>query len=184
MNKELQEKRKEYNILRSTLYSDKGMTCVNCGSTESLTFHHIVPLAQGGTNRLSNIAVLCYACHKAVHGEREARKYTLKSLGGRRPTAIDEELLDKYFCCEITRDDVEATLTKPGGKGSKIYGFPAYREYIARHRIVEFRNNLAMKTCRGRVPKAGDVVGYIRHEGENDRTYITWRGDNEVIAHG
>lgn len=41
--------------------------CYNCGSTENLNYHHIVPLALGGNNVLTNIAVLCGKCHWAVH---------------------------------------------------------------------------------------------------------------------
>lgn len=42
--------------------------CVNCGSTNELQLHHIVPLIQGGTNRLSNVVVLCSNCHGKIHG--------------------------------------------------------------------------------------------------------------------
>jgi 5-methylcytosine-specific restriction endonuclease McrA len=37
--------------------------CVVCGTMEDLTFDHIVPLAKGGTNELSNLQVLCRACN-------------------------------------------------------------------------------------------------------------------------
>jgi 5-methylcytosine-specific restriction endonuclease McrA len=37
--------------------------CVQCGSTEDLTWDHIVPLVKGGTNELSNLQVLCRACN-------------------------------------------------------------------------------------------------------------------------
>lgn len=42
--------------------------CINCGSTDELQLHHIVPLSQGGTNRLSNIVVICSKCHGKIHG--------------------------------------------------------------------------------------------------------------------
>jgi DNA invertase Pin-like site-specific DNA recombinase len=29
--------------------------------------HHIVPLASGGTNRITNLASLCDACHGKIH---------------------------------------------------------------------------------------------------------------------
>lgn len=41
--------------------------CYNCGATENLNYHHIIPLALGGNNILTNIAVLCGKCHWAVH---------------------------------------------------------------------------------------------------------------------
>lgn len=33
-----------------------------------MQLHHIVPLSQGGTNRLSNVVVICSKCHGKIHG--------------------------------------------------------------------------------------------------------------------
>lgn len=44
-----------------------GMNCCNCGSTEELEYHHIVPVSLGGNNINSNIACLCYSCHEKIH---------------------------------------------------------------------------------------------------------------------
>ena len=41
--------------------------CCNCGTTEHLTYHHIVPIAYGGRDILTNVAVLCSDCHSTVH---------------------------------------------------------------------------------------------------------------------
>lgn len=45
-------------------------SCVNCGSTDNLYLHHIVPLSLGGTNKLSNIVPLCGNCHSKIHGTK------------------------------------------------------------------------------------------------------------------
>lgn len=46
--------------------------CYNCGSTQHLVYHHIVPVILGGNDTLLNIAVLCPSCHSKVHyGEKE-----------------------------------------------------------------------------------------------------------------
>jgi 5-methylcytosine-specific restriction endonuclease McrA len=42
-------------------------SCARCGSTVDLEAHHIVPLASGGTNELSNLLTLCHDCHRAQH---------------------------------------------------------------------------------------------------------------------
>lgn len=41
--------------------------CVNCGSTNGIVYHHIVPVELGGNEVPSNIAVLCSVCHGKVH---------------------------------------------------------------------------------------------------------------------
>jgi 5-methylcytosine-specific restriction enzyme A len=37
--------------------------CVLCGGTDNLEVDHIIPLAQGGTNKWSNLQVLCKSHH-------------------------------------------------------------------------------------------------------------------------
>ena len=44
-----------------------GKVCINCGSNINVEYHHIVPLALGGNNILSNICCLCEKCHHLVH---------------------------------------------------------------------------------------------------------------------
>jgi 5-methylcytosine-specific restriction endonuclease McrA len=41
--------------------------CVKCGCKDNLTLHHIIPLKNGGTNKYSNIMVLCVECHRKIH---------------------------------------------------------------------------------------------------------------------
>jgi len=41
--------------------------CCNCGSTENLVYHHIVPVVRGGKDVPSNIAVVCCDCHSIIH---------------------------------------------------------------------------------------------------------------------
>lgn len=79
-----------------------GTKCVNCGSTEDIRYHHIVPIGMGGSESLSNICCLCAKCHSLVHwgpqgeidteyarklGRERARKNGVKL--GRKP--LDRE---------------------------------------------------------------------------------------------
>jgi hypothetical protein len=49
---------------REILISALGGKCEVCGAVSDLQIHHRVPLAAGGTNQLSNLAVLCRVCHR------------------------------------------------------------------------------------------------------------------------
>lgn len=56
--------------------------CGNCGATENLQIHHIVPLASGGTNRITNLVRLCCDCHANTHGNSPLIK--LRDIGVER----------------------------------------------------------------------------------------------------
>lgn len=46
--------------------------CRQCGSTEKLEAHHIVPLAHGGAAyNLDNVVTLCAACHHKATESKE-----------------------------------------------------------------------------------------------------------------
>lgn len=68
---------------RRKVYKRDDYTCQNCGARGGRTgdaelhAHHITPLSQGGSNRLSNLTTLCKMCHNAQHdhditGDRRA----------------------------------------------------------------------------------------------------------------
>ena len=60
---------KEFEQMREDLKRLPDLSiCANCGSTEHLHLHHIVPLSLGGTNRFTNIVALCETCHGKLHG--------------------------------------------------------------------------------------------------------------------
>lgn len=48
-----------------------GRKCANCGTTEELTYHHIVPLVFGGNDIVSNMVCLCAKCHNIIHHHRD-----------------------------------------------------------------------------------------------------------------
>ncbi len=47
--------------------------CFECGSTENIHQHHIVPKSKGGTMTIP----LCQSCHSKVHGEHMMKIQTL-----------------------------------------------------------------------------------------------------------
>lgn len=44
-----------------------GLVCCNCGSADSVEYHHIVPLSLGGHDVTTNKCCLCYKCHSLIH---------------------------------------------------------------------------------------------------------------------
>lgn len=58
----------DWQILRKITFDQQGRKCCNCKATDTrLDVHHIVPIGNGGSNRLTNLAVLCFDCHKLCH---------------------------------------------------------------------------------------------------------------------
>lgn len=95
---------------RCAAVAARDKVCKNCASSMSLQTHHILPLSKGGTNRLSNLKLLCERCHQQVHGGRE--------FSGERssePLAIAErvQVLRTAITC---REDVEFMYRKPTDK--------------------------------------------------------------------
>jgi 5-methylcytosine-specific restriction enzyme A len=61
---------------RSYVFDRDGHQCRICGATENLAIDHIIPLAQGGTNDISNFQTLCQSCN--------SRKGSTITLEGKR----------------------------------------------------------------------------------------------------
>ena len=80
---------------RLNMKSELGNKCVNCGSTENIEYHHIVPL--------------CETCHYKAHD-----KSSFKSKGGGRPKIIKyedaEPILKRYFDEEIGTKETKKLL--------------------------------------------------------------------------
>jgi 5-methylcytosine-specific restriction enzyme A len=49
--------------VRAYVFERDQYTCRVCGSKENLAIDHIIPLAQGGTNDISNFQTLCQTCN-------------------------------------------------------------------------------------------------------------------------
>ena len=64
----------EYHQVRKEVLSRDGHQCINCGSTEDLEIHHIVPISKSGTNEISNLVSVCSDCHYHIHGKTPAEK--------------------------------------------------------------------------------------------------------------
>ncbi len=61
----------DWQSFRENALARDSYRCRNCGSTQDLDVHHIVPLSRGGTNHLDNLVTLCRRCHTGVHPHME-----------------------------------------------------------------------------------------------------------------
>ena len=77
---------------RKQLLSEDGASCAACGNSKrELQCDHVVPVADGGSDELDNLQLLCVKCHKKKTAkehekpelEHAARMRALKSKKGR-----------------------------------------------------------------------------------------------------
>lgn len=138
------ELRKEYNrqSFKKQLKEKLGCNCVNCGSDIGIEYHHIVPLALGGTNRLTNIVPLCNICHEKAHGATKIRQVNGLKGGRKRAPVPDnyEEILWKYMYGEIGKSECEQLLNVKGT--SKLNDRLFMKEFIAKYNIVSYINKI------------------------------------------
>ena len=53
-----------------------GGKCAECGTTDNLTLHHIIPLSEGRTDDKDNFLILCEKHQKKLHGtDKKKRDY-------------------------------------------------------------------------------------------------------------
>ena len=78
------------NIPIYVLKQTKGEQCCNCGDTTDLQFHHVIPIALGGQDVITNIVPLCGKCHRLIHG----RKTTNLSLSELTKKGLEKARLE------------------------------------------------------------------------------------------
>ena len=160
--------RQEYNnpTLRTMIKNVCGSVCYNCGSTENVEYHHIVPLKLGGTNNFSNIAVLCNRCHKAAHRGQHISKYANHEHCGRKPKLNSEEdakTVADYINCKIGMRECKGRLGLT--KGAKISDKNVYKQYLKDNNIRHFRNNIDLILNKRGDLRIGETVGYVMYVG-------------------
>ena len=58
----------DWQVLRQIVLKRDGFKCCNCrADDETLDVHHVVPISRGGSNRLTNLKVVCRTCHNLIH---------------------------------------------------------------------------------------------------------------------
>lgn len=148
---------------RKNLVETFGNKCANCGSEMYVEYHHIVPLAVGGTNRITNFVPLCHNCHELVHGVKNIRVINRIEKTGRKRKIPENyiELIDKYLNGDIGRKECEKLLglTKSSKLSDKIY----FKEYLQNKGIVSYKNRVDMINCKKYKHRdhAGEILSKI-----------------------
>ena len=60
----------DWNKRRELVIQRDGELCDRCGSYRKLHLHHVISLGRGGSNKISNLKLLCEKCHSKKHGGR------------------------------------------------------------------------------------------------------------------
>lgn len=169
--------RKISKVTRARVLKKYGNMCINCGSTEEIELHHVVPLEIGGYDIESNIVPLCYYCHKAVT-HHELLLYTTgrqHKAGGRKriiPTDY-KDTLGKYVRCEIGAKECKKLLGI--SEKTHISDNPWFKKYLNENEIESCRNNVDIRISNNGI-NYGDCVGYVKYiDGNKQKMY--WAGE-------
>jgi hypothetical protein len=141
------ELRKEYEKLRAGFDAVLPNVCGNCESTADLQIHHVVPLAFGGRNVITNLTRLCTSCHAAAHGGMSLVKKGRESLNkrvasgrnGSGSTPIGYEVVDGHFVINADKADLVRFIFRM-----------KYEANLGAGTIANMLNHLAIPTVKGR----------------------------------
>lgn len=162
MTEEQHELRKEHNkrVIDGVYKVALGCTCVNCGSTEDIEYHHIVPICVGGTNKMSNIVPVCRICHISIHTETEYRK-AAGANAVKKPKAkkndYQEDIME-YATCKIGMRELKERMSRKGPLSKS----KQYKYFLEKHRIEKIENFVDRFQKRGLWPPRRDMaIGYV-----------------------
>ncbi len=161
---------------KKILVEKLGDKCANCGSELTVEYHHVVALALGGTNRLTNIVPLCWVCHQKAHGSQNIRNICRSENVGRnrnQPVENYEQILFDYLHGKIGRKECDKQLKL--SKSSKLNDMWYFKEYLERNSIASYKNRVDMlqtKRCLRKDHK-GEMLSEITFcDGTTERTYV------------
>lgn len=174
----VKELRRESNRVsfKRNLKNELENKCANCGTDISLEHHHIVHLSIGGTNRTTNIVVLCHRCHQLAHGAKNIRDICKAEKTGRKrrePPKGYESIIEKYLNGEIGRKDCERQLGLP--EKAKLAEQFFFKDYLSENNIVSYKNRVDMlntEKCKRRNHTGEFIAKVIYADGTQRVRYI------------
>lgn len=93
------------------IMENRPKVCANCGNTETLEIHHIVPVSQNGSNNEGNLVYLCNECHRKAHGRVMSAADDGILISRKDYDAVRNNLKD------ASREDLLIILSEIKGKG-------------------------------------------------------------------
>lgn len=186
--KSVEELRKEYLVLRNNgeMAMMLGVKCSNCGSTEDIEYHHVVPLHLGGTNRWTNIVPLCNRCHKAAHRGRHISAY-VNHTGSGRPSNVSDKVafkaLDLWADGQIGNNKCRELMHLSGKTWPNQT--KQYKKWCKERGYLKVRNILDVRAAQRTYGFDGGVqVGTItRLDGTKTDIYFNDTGLNDDVMY-
>lgn len=180
-------KRKESNssAFKRTLVELHGDRCVNCGSDDNIEFHHIVPLAIGGTNNYGNVVPLCWRCHKAIH-----RGITIDDLKDKKPNNAGRKRLDEELAYDVFERFIGGEIGNR--KANELLGYKSdatrmnnraqFKDFLKERGIKSVRNNIDIVGSNSPDKLLdGAPVGMIKYEdGRSEYIFYNDTGLNDI----
>lgn len=122
--------------LLEEVYKRYDSKCCNCGSTDNLDIHHIVPLSCGGTDRATNLVLVCQRCHQGLHHGHHIEKYRVyKNKGGRKRKVRDDSVYADYIHAKIS---VSEAREKTGCRIKDTFNF---KDFMKENGIAKVSRN-------------------------------------------
>ncbi len=122
---------------RETVLERDNFTCQECGSTEQLHVHHILPFADHPERRwdINNGLTVCVSCHEKIH----RRSFPSWFSGRKRTedTPINEVEILEQRRFEISRTDLEKLYLDHGSCRS-VAAVVGFNEETVRKKLIEF----------------------------------------------
>ena len=176
--------KREYRKILSngSLAEALGTVCANCGSTDNIEYHHIVPLFLGGTNSISNIVPLCNRCHKVAHRGQHMSHYQNLKNSGRKSKVTDEQAfaaLDKWADGQIGNKKCAELMGIKRSGVINMHDLVQYKKWCEIHGYKSVKNILDLRVITSSYPVEEEVyVVFI------DRLNSPWyRATERVCFH-
>lgn len=124
--------------------------CFDCGSSDSIHYHHVVPESRGGTRTIP----LCIVCHGKVHNKNFLEMKELSMIGIKKAKERGVRFgnpngFGEYQKLGVNKIKENALTNEANVKAMEII-YPAREQNMTLQQIADKLNSLGYKTRRGK----------------------------------